>query len=45
MKCVNGRTFWEFICKKYDLGVFANYVQCELTPPWTDCCFGEATLS
>ena len=25
--------------KKHDLEVYANYVQCELTPHWTDCCF------
>ena len=42
MKCVKGRTFLEVICKKHDLKVYANYVQSELTPHWTDCCFGEA---
>ena len=40
MKCVKGRTFSEvYIRKKHDLG---DNVQCELTPHWTDCCFGEA---
>ena len=43
MKCVKGRTFSEVSI--HDLEVYANYVQCELTPHWTDCCFGEATLS
>ena len=36
MKCVKGRTFSEVIRKKHDLEVYANYVQCELTPHWTD---------
>ena len=44
MKCVKGCTFSEVIRKKHDLEVYANYVQCELTPHWTDCCFGEATF-
>ena len=45
MKCVKGRTFSEVMRKKHDLEVYANYVQCELKPHWTDCCFGQATLS
>ena len=36
MKCVKGRTFLEVIRKKHNLEVYANYVQCELTPHWTD---------
>ena len=44
MKCVKGRTFSEVIRKKHNLEVYANFVQCELTPHRTDCCFGAATL-
>ena len=44
MKCVMGRTFLEVIRKKkHDLEVYSNYVQCELTPHWTDYCFGKVT--
>ena len=39
MKCVKVRTFSEVIRKKHNLEVYANCVQCELTPHWTDCCF------
>ena len=42
---LKGRTFLEVIRKKHNLEAYANYVQCELMPRWTDCCFGEATLS
>ena len=45
MKYVKGRTFSEVILKKHNLKVYANCVQCELTPHLTDCCFGKATLS
>ena len=45
MKCVKGRTFLEVMRKKHELEVYSNYVQCELKPHWTDCCFGQATLS
>ena len=38
MKYVKVRTFSEVIRKKHNLEVYANCVQCELTPHWTDCC-------
>ena len=34
MKCIKGRIFSEVIRKKHNLEVYANYVQCELTPHW-----------
>ena len=36
MKYVKVQTFSEVICKKHNLEVYANCVQCELTPNWTD---------
>ena len=30
MKCVKGHAFLEVICKKHNLKVYANYVQCDL---------------
>ena len=45
MTCVKGRTFSEVIRKKHILEAYANYLQCELAPRRTGCCFGEATLS
>ena len=41
MKCVKGRTFLEVIRKSL-CKLCAN---CDLTPHWPDCCFGEATFN
>ena len=35
INCVKGRTFLEVIRKKHNLKVYANNVQCKLTPHWT----------
>ena len=40
-----GHTFSEVIRKTHNLEVYANYVQCELTPHRTEYCFGDAFLS
>ena len=34
LKCVKGRKFSEVIRKKHNLKVYANYVECKLTPRW-----------
>ena len=42
---LKGHTFSEVIRKKHVLEVYANYMQRELTPHWTDCCFVSFRLS